>query len=320
MQWHAGSKSSEQRPEHLELDLDGKLLSFTLLFELKPSLPLLENLTPESKKPALLVVPELSSRILEFCKEHGIACIDLNGRIWLRAPGLLVDRRSLPNRSFRYELEPGNIFVGKSARIVRCLLTDRDRNWTQSEILGRTSASSGLVSRIVQYLISQGFVEKTGSREFRLHDLAGLLDAWVESDRFAKRTRTSRYAGFIGPVSELAERLNDWAERVSVQIAFTQWIAAWHRHPYAEPVVASAYVPRLPDPATLEALGLRTVADGGKLWLHIPDDEGLLGEIQQAQGLPVVTDAQIYVDLQKVGLRGPDAAAALRSWEGFCRP
>jgi hypothetical protein len=147
-----------------------------------------------------------------------------------------------------------------------------------------------------------------------------LLDAWVESDRFAKRTRTSRYAGFIGPVSELAERLNDWAERVSVQIAFTQWIAAWHRHPYAEPVVASAYVPRLPDPATLEALGLRTVADGGKLWLHIPDDEGLLGEIQQAQGLPVVTDAQIYVDLQKVGLRGPDAAAALRSWEGFCRP
>jgi len=31
-------------------------------------------------------------------------------------------------------------------------------------------------------------------------------------------------------------------------------------------------------------------------------------------------DAQIYLDLQKTGLRGPEQASALRNWEGFCRP
>ena len=41
---------------------------------------------------------------------------------------------------------PRNIFVGKSARIIRILLTDRDRVWTQAEIVRRTGASSGLVS------------------------------------------------------------------------------------------------------------------------------------------------------------------------------
>jgi hypothetical protein len=41
---------------------------------------------------------------------------------------------------------PRNIFVGKSARIIRSLLTDRDRVWTQAEIVRRTGASSGLVS------------------------------------------------------------------------------------------------------------------------------------------------------------------------------
>jgi hypothetical protein len=30
-----------------------------------------------------------------------------------------------------------------------------------------------------------------------------------------------------------------------------------------------------------------------------------------------VCDAQIYIDLLQVGLRGPDAARALREWEGF---
>ena len=78
--------------------------------------------------------------------------MDLNGRAWLRAPGLLVDRRPIPGRSFSYELEPRNIFTGKSARIVRCLLTDRKRTWTQAGIVPRTNASSALVSRIACFL------------------------------------------------------------------------------------------------------------------------------------------------------------------------
>ena len=57
----------------------------------------------------------------------------------------------------------------------------------------------------------------------------------------------------------------------------------------------------------------------GKVWLLVPDDEGVFLETLNAQGLPLATDAQIYLDLQKTGLRGPDQAAALRNWEGFCR-
>ena len=57
-----------------------------------------------------------------------------------------MDRRPLPGRDFRFELEPRNVFVGVSARIIRGLLTDRDRVWTQKDLVARTKASSGLVS------------------------------------------------------------------------------------------------------------------------------------------------------------------------------
>lgn len=321
LHWHLPPGTSQPRLDHVEVELDSQRIALRPVYELKPSLPWLENLkgSPASPRP-LVVTPELSPRILAACKELGIAAIDLNGRTWLRAPGLLVDRRPLPGRSFSYELEPRNIFVGKSARIVRCLLTDRDRLWTQAEIVPRTKASSGLVSRIVQHLISQGFAEKTSAREFRLRDWHGLLGEWVESDRFPKRTSTTLYAGFFGPPLELAERLQQWAKAEKAPLAFTQWIAAWTRHPYTEPVVCSAYVTRPPDAATLEQLGLRAVTEGGKLWLHVPDDEGILTETQTCNNLTLVSDAQIYLDLQRTGLRGPDAAAALREWEGFCRP
>ena len=48
--------------------------------------------------------------------------------------------------------------------------------------------------------------------------------------------------------------------------------------------------------------------------------QGIFLETQTVQDLPLATDAQIYLDLQNTGLRGPDQAAALRQWEGFCRP
>ncbi len=321
LRWQLPPGGNWQRLDHVELELDRQRLAFRPFYELKPSLPWLENLRvfPASPRP-LIVTPELSPRIVAACKELGIAAIDLNGRCWLRAPGLLVDRRPLPGRSFSYELAPRNIFIGKSARIVRCLLTDRDRTWTQGEIVPRTKASSGLVSRIVQHLISQGFVGKTSAREFRLRDWHGLLNEWVESDHFPKRTRTTAYAGYFGPPQELAQRLQQWAKTESVPLAFTQWTAAWTRCPYTEPAVCSAYVERLPDATTLEQLGLRPVTEGGRLWLHVPDDEGILTETQTSSGLTLVTDAQIYLDLKRTGLRGPEAAAALREWEGFCRP
>jgi len=69
-------------------------------------------------------------------------------------------------RNFRFELEPRNVFVGKSARIIRSLLTDRDASGFRASWLTRARASSGLVSRIIQHLISQGFLEKKSRASF----------------------------------------------------------------------------------------------------------------------------------------------------------
>jgi len=322
LQWHVPPESAPAPRQWVELRLDDRSERFKPLYRLKPSVPELESQAErwDAPNPTLLVVPELSPRVLDLCRQKRLAAIDLNGRAYIRLTGLLVDRRPLPGRNFRFRLEPRNVFVGKSARIIRTLLTDRDRLWVQSELVNRTKASSGLVSRIVQHLISQGFVERQGSREFRVHDPLGLTDAWVKADAFARRNTTTYYTAFGGAPLEIALRLHSWAKEQSARIAFTQWIAAWLRHPYTEPPLVCAYVARLPEAPALDQLGLRPVNEVGKLWLHVPDDEGVLLETQTLRDLPLASDAQIYVDLQHTGLRGPDQAAALRNWEGFCRP
>lgn len=307
---------------HVCLSLDGSTFHYELVFALKPGIPELKAVcSRENRSETLLVAPNLNARVLEFCKKHHLSCIDLNGRTWLRAEGLLIDRKPLPGRSFSYQLEPRNIYAGKSGCIVRSLLTDRDKVWTQAELVKRTRASSGMVSRLVQYFVSQSYLEKRSPREYVLSDFDGLLDGWSEADNFRRRCTTTYYAGPIGGVEEVADKLQHWAENESVQIAFTQWLAAYQRCPYTEPAICSAYVERLPDTVALELLGLRPVEEGGKVWLHVPKDEGVFWETHCGNNkrFKLASDAQVYVDLQKTGLRGPDAAQALREWKGFCR-
>jgi hypothetical protein len=108
-------------------------------------------------------------------------------------------------------------------------------------------------------------------------------------------------------------------DRTQGELAFTQWFAASLRFPYVDVPVVSAYRREFPTESEQRALNYREVDDGGKIWIIVPREDGVFRDIQRAEGLPLVSDAQIYLDLIHAGLRGPDQAKALRQWKGFCR-
>lgn len=306
------------RPEKATFQLDRRIHHFTLKFLLNPTVADIPS--PTAKSQPLLVVPKLSDHFLDACRQKGVSAADLNGQLFLRGPELLVSLPRLPNRDYRFELEPRNVFVGKSVRIVRSLLSDPEHLWRQSELIEQTGATSGLVSRIVTYLTHKAFLEKVDARRFRLVSNETLLDAWAKADDFGRRTITHRYAAFDGEPLKLARAIRNILTHGGPHFAFTQWIAAWLRHPYTEPPVVSLYVPQLPSQEVFQQLGLRSVEDAGRVWFHIPNDEGVFRGTRVVDTLPLVADAQIYIDLLQTGLRGPEQAQALREWSGFCRP
>ena len=320
--WDKHPLSIDGGPQELSLTFDGRAHHFKPRYSIAPTSEDITRLAAPSKPANLLVVPRLTSALVDACKKERLSAADLNGRLYLRGPGLLIDRRALPGRDFRFDLEPRNVFVGKSVRIVRTLLTDPQRNWTQAELVKRSGASSGLVSRITTHLLRQGLLKKVDARRFFVTTTSLLLDAWAEADDFPRRVSTHRYTTLSAEPLNLARALRNALVHSpdAPLFAFTQWTAAWLRHPYTEPPVVSLYVSRLPSADEIEKLGLRPVSDAGRVWFHIPTDEGVFLERQTVETLPLATDAQIYLDLFNTGLRGPDQAQALREWEGFCRP
>jgi len=311
---------SEEHPTIAKFKLDGKTHRFALKFLTTPTIADVPDAEFDASTHPMLVVPRLSPVFLRACQEKRISILDLNGQGWLRAPDLLVSLPSLPDRNFRFAQAPRNVFVGKSARIVRTLLSDSKRIWRQNELIQRTGATSGLVSRIVTHLTQQEFLRKTDARRFQVVSPASLLDAWAQADDFSRRAVTWRFSVLNADSVALAKTIKQVFARDNRQFAFTQWLAAWLRHPYTEPPIVSLYVAQLPAQKLLDELGFRQVSEAGRVWLHIPTDDGVFRETQSIQGLPLVSDAQIYLDLLKTGLRGPEQAQALREWSGFCLP
>lgn len=333
----------------LELDVEGHMQSFTPVYDLKPSQARLRKIrAAEGTPPPLLLTTELTPGMLATCRERKLCAMDLNGRTLLRAPGLLVNRPGLPGRAYKHEVEPRNIFAGKSARILRTLLTDVSRPWSQGEVAARTRASAGLVSRIAQHLIAQGLAKRTAHRDLQVTDPASLLEAWAATDRFETRTKSLHFAIDERSPLEVAHTLRAWAKSQNVQIAFTRQFAAGLRYPElanadAEEESVSVYLSEMPDAAALEQMDFRAEAEpereggngetpsAGGLWLHVPDDEGVFLETQPSfryvgilqqhldLDLPLASDAQMYLDLLKAGRQGGEQARRFRAWEGFCR-
>jgi hypothetical protein len=302
----------------LELNLDGRRSLFAVEFKLTPSAREVERLAQRGgTRPGLLIAPSLSEVLVEHCRKRGLSCIDLNGRQWIRADGVFVDRQPSENRRYRPPLPPPDAFQRKSSRLLRALLSQPDRTWSQGELGERTGLSPGLVSRLVRHLVNEGFVTQD-NRSLRVSRAEALLDAWATRDDWATRTTVRQYSLLESELEVVARKLVKIFP-AGEPLAFTQWFAANLRHPYTIPPVVSAYVTRFLDQHVQGELRARQVSDGGTLWLVVPKDDGVFRETLRVGDFTLVCDAQIYLDLLRVGLRGPEQAKALREWEGFGR-
>jgi len=294
-------------------DVDGHPVHFAVECKRHPVARDLDQLKKTDGEAApLLATVHLPKPLIERCRALGLSCFDLNGRLYLRQPGVIIDWNH-GERRFRLAEPERNLFAGKSCRVARALLSFPNRKWKQSDLAKFTECSGGLISRLLREYTRLGWVEGSWG-DWNLIQSDGLLDAWVAADSWKRRGMVRQYSALERDPEKLG---GEFLKQSEGKIAFTQWFAAGRRHAYTELPIVSAYRPRFPEPEVVAALGLRETPAGGRLWVIVPHEPGVFQATQTVDGFPLVCDTQIYLDLLQVGLRGPDAARALRQWEGF---
>ncbi|HEV2330101.1 MAG TPA: hypothetical protein VGY56_15065 [Verrucomicrobiae bacterium] len=275
----------------------------------------LKQLSGKSPRYGILFAPFISEESAKLCSDAGIGYADLAGNARLAFDRIFIETRSAEN-PFRERRETRSLFAKRATRVLRVLLQGPLRPWRVTELAESARVSLGWVSAVRQQLLAHEWAaEEPGG--LRVTKPGAVLDAWVKADDWKKRTSTHEYSVLHPDPLELAEKLKDALQ--DEPPVFTQWFAGWLRHAYATPVVVTAYVRRFPDEALIKdkLLGRRVSTGGGGLRLILPKDEGVLHPIQNLRGFQLVSDVQIYLDLQGAGLRGEEQAEEIRRWPDF---
>lgn len=264
----------------------------------------------------VIVAPYLSQQGLKICQRHQVGCVDLVGNCYLEFDGVYIERIVEENpEPARRAIK--SLFTPVASRIVRAVLEEPDRTWKLTELAEATGASLGQTYNVSEKLAAEGYAHKSAREGLTLINPGRLLEAWSQAYDVAAVNQVFSFYSPEQEANRLMARVKETAERLEARYAFTL---------HAGLSLLQSATPEMPfgdvhfyaesNAATwADALDLQPVEFGGNVHLLRPYDEGVFYRSRTIQGLVVVGDIQLYLDLYSDPARGRERAQRLREKE-----
>jgi len=253
----------------------------------------------------VIIAPFISSRGRDLCKELGIGFVDLAGNAYIKFEGVLIERWGKENPKKDNRILK-SLFSTKSTWVIRTLLDDSKRSWTSSELSDEAKVSIGQVYKVTEKLANEGYLEKERGA-IRLLKPGDLLDSWAKIYKFDDH----EIVGYYCPLKDQKEILKALTKISKENYAVTLGAAASIVAPFVRSTDVNLYI-KNNTKKVIQALKLTPVEFGGNVYLIQPSDEGIFFNTQYRQGLSMVSNIQLYLDLYNYPMRGREQADFLR--------
>ena len=253
----------------------------------------------------VFVASFISERGRALCKEFGLGYIDFAGNAYLNIGGILIERTGCRN-SKKEKRALKMAFTKKSTRLLRIMFVQRAREWTVMELSKEAGVSLGQVSNIIIRLAGNGYLTKARGKIF-LARPGDVLDAWTAVYRLEDHSRT----GYYCPIKERGAILDRLRKAGTVSWALTLGAAASLVAPAVRSTDVYIYVEGGKD-KLIKLLDLEPVEFGGNVYLVEPLDDGVLMGARTVDGIRIVSDLQLYLDLFNYPMRGREQAEVVR--------
>lgn len=257
----------------------------------------------------VVVAPYVSEEGRSLCHDAEIGYIDLTGNVFLQFDQVLIDKTSARKPTRKREGATPDIFAPISSRVLRVFLENPIRSWTVAALSEESVVSLALAHRVANALADKGYVEKKRGA-ISLLKPGDLLDLWAEKYQ-AGLSAAQTYYSFQRTFPGFAGDLKDVARREGLTYAFTLHAGASLVAPFVRFTDVHFYY-RGDTQMLIGGLDLRPVETGGTIHILEPYDEGVFYKAQELDGLSVVSNTQLYLDLINYPARGREQAQFLR--------
>jgi hypothetical protein len=251
----------------------------------------------------------LSPSIRDFCQKSGLGFFDFAGNYRLAFDDVFIEREAPAARPLEKK-RLRSLFAPMAARVLRRLFNEPQRLWKVMALAEEAEVSPATVSLLKDKLIGEEYAREQADG-FVLHRPARLLQAWSSQYQYKQHERLEFYAR--DSQEELEKRFADYCKKHDIAYGFTLFSGARLVAPFTRGVTQShAYVTASKTALQFaEALQMKAVDSGGNFSILVPDDEDVLFGRQELDGVSVVSDIQLYLDLASHPARGEENAEYL---------
>ena len=278
--------------------------------------------TLDRQEHILLSAPTISRGSREWLQSQGISYIDSTGHIFISADGVYVLRDEIDPRrrdgaaGVKIHNRETNIFHGRATRVLHSLLHHPARSWHVTELAAEAGVAPGTALKVCENLEKMLFMEREGRGPQslrRLTEPGKLLGAWAGEHKLTDYSIDRCYR-WLSDIDDLAREIGHALEAQRELYAATLSLGAMHRAPYLTQTDQMALlIPQTVDVSQLmSGAKLKFVDDGANVILLRAKDGASLMYRQEADGLWIASDVQLYLDLNASPGRGKEQAEHLR--------
>lgn len=310
-------KRSQRWDLFIKADYQG--LCFDIIVEVVSisSLPAMQNKINRLKSSVqgdhaipVLVAPYLSPERQTICRDSGVYFIDLSGNVFIAHRSFYVERIGFLNK-YPEKRQRRDPFSDKASLILREMLKNPKQQWGIRELAEKVDLDPGYVSRIAKSLAESGYAARAKGK-LKIRFPREIIDDWVRAYNL-KRNEHHRFFMLAPDMKSILRRLREidlpqkWEYALSVQAGAGLVV------PHAMYKEVHLY---LSDRQGIEyfrnALDLKEADQGANLILMRPYyKHSVFYDSREIEGLRVVSDIQLYLDLYGYPVRGREQAEHL---------
>jgi len=200
-----------------------------------------------------------------------------------------------------------NLFGGKAADVIRVLLVNYPTTWTIRELSRESGVALGWTHEVCMTLIQERFAIRESERqEINLMEPLALLKRWANNYNF---TAVNRFIDYYAGDEDVTKLLNRLGGVDGPKYAVTGLAGALLVAPFVRPTNVHIYVISEDDVGRwAKQLSLMPIEENGNVKFAIAPSGGVFYGSQDADGVEVVSDVQLYIDLLNYPGRGEEAA------------
>ncbi len=310
----------KQSPDlSIEVQINDRV-KYTLVFEIKTSgqpryarmaiSHLKEMVSENINYYGVLASVFISNETRRICQENNIGFIDTAGNCFFNFDNvfLSVEGKSNP---FPNKRPLKTLFYSKSSRALRVLLSNPKNIWLVKDLSTEAGISLGQAFLVKKKLLEEELIEELevgGLKKFRLIDPKKLLDEWAKNYNYSKNDIKNYYS--LDDIKTIESNIINYCNTKKIRYSFTLTSGASLVAPFLR--YNRVFVYMLGDIEKIaEELNFKEVSSGSNVSILKPYDEGVFYNFQEVNGINVVNNIQLYLDLINYKERGEEAAKFL---------